>query len=92
MPFFFNIACGRFQTVEQRGRPECETLYDVFENILLDEQSHVATMSSCLDPDVASRAASSEFTTVLAAILVSIPFAIPFFFDEECILSYCPPS
>ena len=30
-------------------RPPCDTLYDVFENIMVDEGEHVKTMRACQD-------------------------------------------
>jgi len=30
-------------------RPPCDTLYDVFENIMVDEGEHVKTMKACQD-------------------------------------------
>lgn len=69
-----------FQTSRERGsrRPQIYSLYDVVCNIRDDEAEHVATMSSCQDPDVVIRSPNTEaavIATATAATIAALVFA-----------------
>ena len=66
-----------FQTNRPKGsrRPRIENLYDVFCNIRDDEAEHVATMSSCQDPNVVLKSPNTE-AAVLAASAAAAAIAL----------------
>ena len=51
-----------FQTDKPKGsrRPEINSLYDVFLNIMDDEAAHVSTMNACQNPDITVVSSNTE--------------------------------
>lgn len=45
--YFYEFQMTRDETEETRPRPNIESLYDVFDNILRDEIEHSRTMTAC---------------------------------------------
>jgi ubiquinol oxidase len=48
-------------SVTEVRRPPVATLYDVFQNICLDEEEHVKTMEACQDYDLVAKLTSSPY-------------------------------